>query len=64
MAAGKVSSLTAHRALDHNRLGVILCCENWAAFSNSILHILYKGVVTIKSTTSPGHAPMTGSTPP
>jgi hypothetical protein len=63
MAAGKVSSLTAHRALDHNRLGVILCCENWAAFSDSILHILYTGV-TIKTTTSPGHAPMTGSTLP
>jgi hypothetical protein len=60
MAAGKVSSLTAHRALDHNRLRVILCCKNWATFSDSILI----ACITDYSVARPRrshHARMTGS---
>jgi hypothetical protein len=63
MAAGKVSALTTHRALDHNRLKEVFVLRQTGQLFLTILYFLYTSV-TIKATASPCHAPMTGSTTP
>jgi hypothetical protein len=63
MAAGKVSALTTHRALDHNRLREVFVLRQNGQLFLTLLYFLYTGV-TIKATTSPCQAPMTSSTTP